>query len=185
MSTAFAAATLGWGVAVAISLTWMRARARRRTFELRTTKDALTAHYNAMDRIVDDPALPLSALEFLQHFAAVTSDRDFCEELTSGVLRVAPDDLKRAGTPRWQEDVDALRKTRPDLARDFHTAVSSGIVAMFLRWPGNSWKLQALMQQIAADSRQEAIIAEQLAHGRKHRNGKNGGPIVPGGLVPV
>jgi hypothetical protein len=175
-----AAAIVGWGIAIAISFNWISRIVRRRTDELLTTKLALIAHYDAMEAVVDDPALPVSALEFLRHFSEVTADRELCGSFTSNILRVSDEDAQKS-EPKWEKDIRSVAKSRPDIAENFHKAVTNGIIAMFLRWPGNSWKLQAIFQQIAADSRQEAVIADRIV--RTHRGQNNHGPTLPNGLA--
>jgi hypothetical protein len=181
-----AALITGWVVSAVLVIQWLRVRARRRTHELQTTAAALTAHYDAVEQIIDDPALPLPALEFLSVFSEVVADREACGEFTDSVLRV-PLDRIRGSIPKWAEEIEKIGRTRPDLEENFHKAVASGIVALFLRWPGNSWKFQMMIQQIAADRRKEALIAEQVAkiRERAHKNNGNGGPLMPGGLVPA
>jgi hypothetical protein len=177
-------AVTGWIVAASIAITYFSARAKRRAFELETTASALTAHYDAVDAIVDDPALPLSAVEFLSLFSDVVSDEEACNFMTDALARLQIDTAKIA-TPGWQSDLDKLRKSRPDLAENFAKAISSGIVALFLRWPGNAWKLQRLTQVIAADRRREALLANQIANSARYRHHGNGGDnnSLPGGLV--
>ena len=176
----------GWVVSAVLTIQWLRVRARRRTNELQTTAAALTAHYDAVEQIIDDPALPLEALEFLSVFSEVVSDREVCGEFTDSILR-APSERVRGAVPVWAEEIEKVGRTRPDIEENFHKAVASGIVALFLRWPGNSWKFQMMIQQIAADRRKEALIAEQVAKIREkaHRSNGNDGPLMPGGLVPA
>lgn len=176
----------GWVVSAVLIIQWLRARARRRTSELRTTAAALIAHYDAIDRIIDDPALPTEALEFLSVFSQVVSDREVCAEFTNGILRV-PAEKMRGAPPVWAAEIEKIGRSRPDIEENFHKAVASGIVALFLRWPGNSWKFQSMIQQIAADRRKEALLAEEVAKIRErgNRSNGNGGPLMPGGLVPA
>lgn len=177
----------GWIVSGVLILQYLRRRARRRTHELKTAAAALTAHYDAMDQIIDDPALPLSALEFLSVFSDVISDRSTCNAFTDGVLTAAFDKSKHVSVPGWQDEIDAMARHRPDIAEKFHIAVQSGIIALFFRWPGNSRKLHLLYQMIAADRRREAMLAEQIAHigdNQRDRNGSDG-PTISSGLVPA
>jgi hypothetical protein len=176
----------GWIVSGIVAIQWMRSRARRRTNELKTAAAALTAHYDALEKLVDDPALPDSALEFLGVFAEVISDNETCDNLAEGVFQVPLEQIKNS-TPKWADEIEKIGKTRPDIEENFQKAVASGIIAMFLRWPGNSWKLQMMVQEIAADRRKEAALAERVAQikERAHRGDGNGGPLMPGGLVPA
>lgn len=176
----------GWIVSAIIAIQWLRARARRRTSELQTAAAALSAHYDAVEWLIDDPATPTSALEFLSVFSEVVSDRSACDEFVDGVREITFEQAKQSA-PGWAEEIAKLGKSRPDLEENFHKAVASGIIALFLRWPGNSWKLQKMVQEIAADRRKEAVVAQRVAQMKKraHKRDGNGGPLLPGGLVPA
>lgn len=175
---------VGWIVSACLIVQWLRVRARRRTYDLKTTAAALTAYYDAMEKIADDPALPTSALEFLDVFAEVISDRDACNGFTSGILQhgSAIDKVKKAA-PDWANEIEEIGRTRPDIEENFHAAVASGIVALFLRWPGNSWKFHSIMQLIAADRRKEALLAERIVNSKGSHKHNGDDPLLPGGLV--
>lgn len=176
----------GWVVSAALVVHWLRIRARRRTSELKTTAAALTAYYDAMEKIADDPALPTSALEFLDVFAEVVSDRGACNRFTSGILQHgAARDKAGKTTPEWANEIEEVGKSRPDIEENFHAAVASGIIALFLRWPGNSWKFHSIMQLIAADRREEVLLAERIIRSKRSHNHNGDDPLIPGGLVPA
>lgn len=170
-------------IAIALVATARSKSAKKRIIELQVTENALTAHYDALDAIVDDPAIPTDALRFLQHFAEAISERATCERFAYDMYLSEGN----GGMPPWYPQMEDLRKTRPDLTDNFHKAVSSGIIALFLRWPGKSVLLQAMLQEMAADRRKEARFAEKISRSY-HSNGRGngtGGPLIPGGLVPA
>lgn len=167
------------GVAVAGYLGGARGRALRRASELGGAASALEAHYRAMDAIVDDPALPLPALEMLYSFSEGIADRRFCEGLAD--LLTNGDMATKEPLPPWFDEMEALRKTRPDLAESFFRAIGSGIVAAFLRWPGNAWKIARMAEAIAQGDQREAQLAERLSRAHRDRSKSN----VSSGLVPA
>jgi hypothetical protein len=188
--------SLGWfelatmvsgAAAIVTALSAYRARARQRTRELEATKSALTAHYEAVNAIVDDPALPIEALEMLTAFTEAIAACEFCEKFADMVLN-GSSRPKRGKLPVWFEQMEALRKTRPDLAEHFHKAIASGLVALFLRWPSNASKFELMVAEVAADGRREALLAERVSKIKRDALSKksgNGDHHLPGGLVPA
>lgn len=162
---------------------WLQARRDahiRRTIELKAAATALEAHYDAVDAIADDPALPLAALEMLSRFTEGISDRRFCNSFTDHVL-IPLSVEERERTPAWFDEIEALRKSRPELVANLFKAVGSGLAAAFLRWPGNAEKIAYFTALIAQGDRKEAVMAERVSEiVRKDRNG--GTPV---GGIPV
>ena len=164
------ATVISSATAVVLGLAFYRHRARLRTRELKAAADALRAHYEAVSVIADDPALPLDALEMIAEFTESLANQDFCEQFADHLLKAKGS--KRGRTPKWFAEVEALRATRPDLVENFHKAVASGLVALFLRWPENAPKFERMVAEVAADGRREAILAQRVSEIRRrpHRD---------------
>jgi hypothetical protein len=173
---------VGWTVVAMLLLAYLTMRARRRTVELEITKSALEEHFRAVERIVDDPALPISALEFIASFSETIGDETRCKRITDKLAEISLDSTKRRRQPAWAHEMEVLSKTRPDLLENLLIAIHAGFTAMFNRWPGNSWKWQLIQAKLASDRRKQAAFADRVVHMNDKRNG---GPIVPGGMVPA
>jgi hypothetical protein len=179
----FATGTIiGGALAVIFALSSYRTYLRKRTRELRATAAALTAHYDAVNVIVDDPALPLEALETLAIFTENITSKEFCEGLAGRL--VFSENRKYESPPAWFEKMESLKSSRPDVVQNFHKAISTGLVSLFLRWPTTAQMFEQLMADLAADGRREYVIADRLTKARQKQKSKtNGDNHLPGGLV--
>lgn len=165
--------------AVVVALAFYRHRARRRTRELLAAADALRAHYTAVSVLADDPALPIDALEMITEFTESIANQEFCEQFADVLLKAKGS--KRGRAPKWYAEMEALRATRPDLVENFHRAIASGLVGLFLRWPENAPKFEQMVAEVAADGRREAILAQRVSEFR--RRGSNDHRPTNGGLI--
>ncbi len=160
--------------AIVAVLQMLRSRSYRRTIELRTAKRSLEAHYDAVDDIVNDPALPDSAREMIVNFTEVLSNRELCRQFVSHFMSLGNAKFKEGPTPVWAADMDKLRRSRPDLVERFRTAQSSGLVTIFLRWQDNAPKFYEFSAEIAANQKRGTQIADQVSRLKKtSANGKN------------
>lgn len=138
-----------------------RSRTVRRTAELRATREALQAHYEAVDAIIDDPALPDAAAELIAFLSEVISDRNATRELVNRFLA----NLSRGpgeGGAAGSKDMETLRDTRPDLVANFHRALMSGLVVAFLKWPENAGRFSEFHAHLAADTKSESAVAARI-----------------------
>jgi len=156
------AAIAGVTTAAAVSLHFLSLKAQRRAFELRAANKAMRAYYALLEEIVDDPALPNDAAEFLSVFAEILADKKTCFHFTTRVFLSKGNGSKEAGNRLFKE-IEALGASRPDLRDKFHRAIANGIIAIFHRWPGNSWKYTQIMQEVASDPKKEFQLVTKLA----------------------
>lgn len=140
-------------------------RSRRRTMELRIAAKALETHYRAMDKVIKDPALPLSALEFLTAFNAALSHKEFCDGLTDALS--TPSAGESSST--IYEEMNKVSKSRPDVAEAFQEAVVNGLVVAFSRYPNNTSKLPLVVDALRSSPKKEVQIAHRLTYHRLNR----------------
>jgi hypothetical protein len=170
---------------VVILATYARAtrrRANRRATELQGAAHALALHYNALDAVADDPALPTGALEMLVNFSEGISDERFCDTFTNAVLTREINSKDRL--PPWFGEIEQLRRTRPDVVENFNKAIGAGLAAAFLRWPGNSWKISVMAEAMSQGDMREAVMAQKLSDMHRSRGdhndmGSGGGIAIP------
>ncbi len=117
------------------------ARHAEREDDIRATQEAMIAHFDAMDKIVADDAIPDS---FKRSMIAVTStlgNREFaklvCEAVTNGKVWETKrrDAAKQVG---FVQAVEKLRVEHPERIADIETAMSSALFIVMLRWPETS-----------------------------------------------
>lgn len=151
-------------------LTRLSKRANRRAAELGVAADALEKHAKAVDLVVDDPALPIEALDVLTFFTEAIADPAVCDDLVSNLMRPSKSGTN-AKPPAWYGEMKALRAYRPDLVENFDQAISNGFVAAFLRWEHTAPRFYQAAEMLAAGSKAEAIAAQRITVDRKSRDG--------------
>ena len=163
---------------IALSAFWINvksARTRRREQELRSAAVALDAHYDAVERLVGDPAVSEEAKAFLVLLTEAISDQKIAEQIGPAIASGSPDD-QISRSHDVVEEIMKTAKVRPDIGRDFHVAFSSGLAALFLRWPSNASLFQNFSVEMVADTRKEKIVAEKLAEiARRIKDGDHNG----------
>lgn len=169
------------GVAAVGFLRAIRTRARRRASELEGAATALAAHFDALEAVAEDPAIPVEALELLSFLSDGISRQDFCDGLTDHLVEPKSNG-GRDRLPTWFDQIEELRRTRPDLAANFYKAMATGMTAAILRWPDNAKKLAEFAAIMSQGERKEAALAERLVQIRRSHNGD--GPSSPTG-IPV
>jgi hypothetical protein len=173
---------LGGALSLVGMLRAYRERLQKRTRELNATAAALKAHYEALNAIVDDPALPIEALETLNAFTNRLTSKQFCETFADRFMVARP--ASYGPLPSWLGQLESLIKTRPDLIANYHKAISSGLVALFLRRPSTAQKFEQLMADMAADGRREYAIADRITKMKQlGRDGNSDDGHIPRGMV--
>lgn len=177
------AAIFGWALVIVTLLERKTTRARRRAHDLKLAKQALEAHYDAINAVAGDPDLPQSARVFLLSFAEVVSDPNECAEIVKSAKVEALEGRQRMAVPIWSGEIEGLKFRNPRLASNFHTAVASGVVAILLRWPEANASFRDLAQKFAADQRKENLFADLIAQSRGGSN--NGDAGFGDGVAPA
>lgn len=156
-----------------------RIRSQEREKQLRSALRALDAHYDAVSTLVEDPAMPLSAKVFLTRLTEAISDQEIAEMLGASFA----EDMSRDVSPESDkliQEVRSLAKTRPDLYDGFHTAVSAGMAALYLRWPRNARYFQAITVALASDNRMEKSLTKRVTEiAKRRRDNDHNGMIGP------
>jgi hypothetical protein len=123
--------SLGWHV-----ITTRREHARAAAVRYKAAADNLRQHYEAMEKFVTDPAAVPSAVEMLLAISDISADRKQATILAEKLCKpTAKLRATSAEDQRFFDDLTQMRTARPDLGDAFETALASGLVALFLRWP--------------------------------------------------
>lgn len=139
----------------------VRDNSRRRTSELRATREALRAFYEAVDEIIDDPALPTSAAETLAFFTEILADRKKTREVVRRFLASNGTTSNSRTGDTWTE-IERLRTSRPDIADNFHRALTNGTVVAFLRWPENASQFYEFTARYVSHARAEKAVTARI-----------------------
>lgn len=173
----------GYEIAVVLSVTiaactilwWLAGRSRRRHKDLLAVKTALAAHYEAMDAILDDPALPDRPRLLISQLTLAISDKELSEWIAYSCMDGTLFNKKPRQDP-FAADMAELQKTRPDLVRNFDRAMNTGIVALMLRWPSSAAMFHMMAAMLASDDRRKFEVANNMvlhnerAHSRASKN---------------
>lgn len=171
-------------IAVLVLLNMLKSRYKRRFRALSATKVALSAHYAALEQVVDDPALPVGALEALVEFSDAIHNPEACEVITDFILAGGSNQRRLKNDPAWFVEMYNIQRTRPDLFENFNKAIGSGIVAMFLRWPSTASKFELVMAELLDNRRKEAQLAERIRSFKPRTvSGFDDGPQMPNGMA--
>lgn len=134
-------------------------RAKARTVELDVVKQSMLKHYEAMSKIIDDPALPLPAVEFLCGFSHIIADRKISEDLILELLGPDEPSISRSAV---SEAMDKISETRPDLYENYTKALLNGLAVMTLRWPGHSADFAKIFTPLVGDHKKEARTVRMM-----------------------
>lgn len=164
-------------------LKFLSHRRRLRIEELKAAKSALIAHYNAVEHLTDDPAISDDLKLILLSMANGVSNRNVArlvaKEFANGTLfkPMKRPDMFISG------ELDALRRTRPDLIDELEIAIKSGFLAMFLRWPDTAKIVMNFTAETVSNKR-EAVAFERASEVAKRLSGKdNDNNLSSGGLI--
>ncbi len=156
---------------------------KQRTRELDVTRQALMEHYKYVTLILKDPAPSLELKRVMTLMSCAISTRtaatDIARQFKSGKLKMTPHD---EATDGLVEELRQLKISRPDLAEKFEKAVSTGITALFLRWPENSKMLNQLRLEMDKNQSSKVSftsnIAKFLGNGDNDNHGLGGGNLI-------
>lgn len=172
----FLAANAAVAVAlIALIALQIRDHMKKRLYSIRLARTALRQHYDEMERIIDDPAFPREAAEFLAMFNYVITNKDAAVEMVRDITnpRKRPNGEANASVPETLiAKVEALRSSRPDLVNGFYVAFGSGVVAVFHRWPANEKKLSAFLALTASDTHKEVQLTSKFVKSRPNLTGQ-------------
>ena len=159
-----AAAVVAGTTVLSVLLMYWSSQFRMRTIDLTSAAEALDAHYDAVARIVDDPAVSDKFKDGLLLLSGSVSDREIARQLLAsfydGSLFKAPIDDDASLT---QAELERLKAHRPDLLQDFQTAIGAGLAALFLRWPETAAIFKQMAASMAADQRKEITLVNQVS----------------------
>lgn len=153
--------------------------ARSRTNALQETKRLLTAHYDALEKLLQAPEPSDELKKMLVWFSDAISNRkvarrymqQFC---SSDVLG----DHQERYEGKLAAEFDMLRKTRPELGDLCEQVLSSGFIAMLLMWPEMSEMFKTAVSRIASNPRQELATAGKVIRIQRDIEIGNGGKAV-------
>lgn len=157
----WAVAACGTLSAVALmALGRLRSCTRSRERQLDEAAGLLSAHVDALDRLLVDPAVPKRLKGILMMFSDAIADRDTVCTLAQWLAaRPFGEPVSAEGVQEVANLVGDLRGRHPDLADLFSVAVNSGIAGACLRWAETAVLFEQMTSKMAATPRTEMAIA--------------------------
>ncbi|MXN65651.1 hypothetical protein GR183_12120 [Stappia sp. GBMRC 2046] len=150
----------------------------KRAHELRAAKLVLEAHYDAVNAIVDDEEVPVEALRALAFLTEAISSEEKSQAFKRKLLDI--DARNETEGPKWYAQFKEVASRRPDLADNFNKAITSGIAAMFTRWPNGCLDVEISIVNLASDEKRRALIADRLS-----KFGRGDEPHFPDGVAVI
>lgn len=140
------------------------AASQRRVRQMVEASAFLEQHARALEKFLDDPDAPKELKVALIEASDALADRAVVKSMADWIaLRPveAPMDGPRASAMR--EALENLSRTRSDLSANFATAVITGAIGAFLRWPESASLFDQVGARIAADPQREIDFAVTAA----------------------
>lgn len=137
---------------VALAVRRAAVRARRRAHELTIAADALEAHIRALETVLAEPSLSIDIRRSLAQFSEATSDRRVARVLVKRLSSPSGFEREDERFP-FHDELDRLRRIRPELVEEIRTLVTSGTFAMILRWPETASAFERLAEDLVVDQK--------------------------------
>lgn len=154
---------------LAISMVLLRDRFRRRAHILAGVEDALEAHYDAVDKIFDNPAIPLRVRKAVAFLTEAMSNRDLAALAMEEILS----DRENGGADEFARDLKKAFASSPEIADNLSRAIHSGCVVMFFRWPENAARFESFERSLILRRRQEEKFIKDIAKASARSHGMN------------
>jgi len=151
-------------------------RARKRRQQLEAAQRALIQHYDALRKILNDPAPTLALKDMIVEFSDAISNREIAERLVTSFCDAAKSQKfskASADDSKFINEIDALRISRPDLSDAIAQAVATGFMAMVLRWNKSAAMFESTMSMVVSNPRQEIIAAAKTAREQRKLSASN------------
>lgn len=133
---------------------WLRARA----YTQKIAAQALHDHFEVVDRIIDDPALPHRIAAFVAAFSEVVADKEASKRFYGDMVASQGEKVRDSGLT---DELALLARTRPDLTEGVLMAVSKGLLAMLYRPSPSIKEIEDFLSCLATEPRREIQVASK------------------------
>jgi hypothetical protein len=170
-----AVTVLAVAFAAHVFLSRRAARHRQRTRELKQACRALAAHYDALEKVVNDPAAPIEIKNALRDMSAAIPIRMAAQYFALEWANRPPADAEiQDDRGLLRAEVRKLGGSHPDLLDEIEKAIKNGLIALFLRWPETASMFPSLMVDLSTDDRREidtVVRVSRFSRDRPERGG--------------
>lgn len=134
---------------------------RERTNDLRETHKAMIAHFNAMDKVVADEAVPATIKRSLMQVSSALADRKIAELICREII----ESKGRRGDTKsvFQAAVENLKADNPGSFAEVETAMASALFVLMLRWPETSRNFKQFVISAMIDEKREVAIFDRAS----------------------
>ncbi|WP_337183867.1 hypothetical protein [Shinella sp.] len=134
---------------------WLRSRA----YTQKVAAEAFRAHLAAVEKIIDDPALPVEVVRFVADFNFVVSNKRSAHEFYKIMMTSEREKVRESGLT---DTLNTLSRTRPDLVEGVLMAVSKGLLSMLYRTSPNVKQIDDFIACLATEPRREIQVASKV-----------------------
>ena len=161
-----------WNIIAAITvacllLSALSAWLQSRAYAMKIAAEALREHFEAVEQVIDDPAVPPRTLKFVSAFSEIVSDGQ-SSQMFIEIMKKTRREKGRGGS--FSDELDLLAKTRPDLVDGVYRAVSKGMVSMLFRQSPSKKQVDEFLLCLATDPKREMHVATKYVASRPKRS---------------
>lgn len=167
-SSALAAASGGFLCLAADFVMRRRLKSEKRAEELNRAADMLEIHNMHLVSFLNDSAAPDLLKDLLVDFGDAISSEHAAHEYACRLTDRRNSEISEATKPILLL-IGELRKHRVDLAQNFELAVSTGVIAMLLRWPETARVFEQAMSQVATEPGRDIGFATRIVGSQRSR----------------
>ncbi|WP_288425456.1 hypothetical protein [uncultured Agrobacterium sp.] len=132
---------------------------RERIHDLKETHKAMVAHYNAMDKIIADDAVPEKIKRSMFAVTNALGNRKLAQRMCEFVIA---NKHKMTKDTDFEETIAQLRNVRPEIINDIETAMSTALFIVMLRWPETSSKFKQFVVSSMMNEHKETTIFNKV-----------------------
>ncbi len=148
-------------------------KSMRRVKELHDAAGALTDHFSALEKFVDDPDAPRELSAFLLDFSDAIEDGNVADAMIAKLSPREPRPHISGELGEITRQLDALRLKRRDLVVLFDVAVGSGLTAMFLQSDHNADSFETVSRRFTSDPDYEIVAASKAVSNNRSPSGSS------------
>ncbi|MCO5153405.1 MULTISPECIES: hypothetical protein [unclassified Shinella] len=162
-----------WNIVAAITVAtvlllnlsdWLRTRA----YTQKVAAEALRDHLSAVDRIIDDPALPPALTNFVAKFNIVVSNKKEAREFYRIMMGSQGEKVKDTDL---SDALNQLSRTRPDLVEGVFMVISKGLLCVLYRTSPSIKQVDDFIACLATEPRREINVASKYILSRTSKSG--------------
>jgi hypothetical protein len=126
----------------------MSTHARQRRHDLRKAREPLDAHFDAMEKVLENPDLSQQAKRLFLQFSTTVNQREAARAVAMSIIAGETPQLspkKRELLERVFHEIQELAERRHPVVGLIRNAIEFGFAAMVVRWPETEYAMADVM----------------------------------------